>query len=1386
MKTPTSPFEGQVCLLLLILPLLITSGLQAQTDCSAQEDMPETECQALLSLFNNTGGPGWTDGFGWNEDDFPCTWFGVSCSLGLTGSVTGLFLEANNLTGSLPAAIGNLTSLDALFMAGNRIGGGMPSSIGNLDSLTLISLEGNRLSGTIPHQIGDLTELVVLALADNQFTGSIPSQIGNLSNLEVLLLEENRLSGSIPTEIGALVKLDTLILSGNQLGEDLPLPVATVGAGASSCDLTGNAPTFCIPDMPDFQALAVNHQICGVQLGVNCTVFTTADLSLAMTNAANLAALGSNLTYRLTVTNSGPLPATGVTITDMLPEGLGYVSGAGCSDLMGTVMCEIGDLAVAAEVIVDLTVEVVGSRLGEITNQASVEGEELDSDLSNNSAEATILVVLRGDLNTDGRVDGVDVSRLVEELNDGDGEAVVDVSSGSLAGTRVYDLDEDGLIDQDDLVILASLVLDKKEIQSEQFVMGMGEASRGSILDFPRLTFAAGKITGLAIVNPNSLAASVDFTAYDQDGRILAQQNRMIPAGQQLAQLTFEIFGDLDPETIGWFRVNSTTPGLTGFFLDLDGSLFELDGADLPTRARRVIFNKIRVGDGFSTELNIVNTGNLATEVRLTLVGGPAPVVKVFDLPALGVRRLDAATFFAAEMPAGSGGLSESSYVLAEAGQSLIGFEIISSAGDFEGLNARSALDFLNTIYIPQMAVGGPFESTVGLVNYSQLPVLVTLSAHQPDGALFSEATGQNPVTRALQPGQSLLEDVKDLFQFTGQDLREGWMEIVSTSQAVNGYFPYRIPETGASAAVAAVSQSSATAIFSHLATVPPAPGFPGFFTGIAALNPAAFPANIRILAASPRGEILGSFAGILQPGQRISRLVTELIDSAAGQNGGFIFIRSTVPLFLTALFGTSDVRVLANVPPQSVPPTFQPDRMLPQARVSPAINVLQPGAQTQFEVQNVPGILEWSVNGVAGGDLDVGRIDSTGLYTAPAAQPTRLPVTVAAAASGMAASASVDVIAPQTVLRGLGVVQSLSYLESLGRLFTAELASLGGPSAASLPSGGAASEIYRVATDERSLLVRFEGENVQKIIPFTARDGNEYLLASATFSGRILRVNPKTGAFAAVAEGLTSPGTMVLDPLTGDLLVATSTQIVTVKRSALESGVVSASAAALGKPGSRLGVTADLSGITGIGVDHCSGDILLSQAAQSRLVSFSRSDASVTVLAEGLSNPGELLVTYRSSVSCPGSTSVFIVEEGTNLVSLYMPEEDLLISPWAPAEAPSDLILIPSSDLSAEVSILIEQEEMGSGGRSEVAAVDVATIYEQAPENPPVSQMAADSTGAPGPDLAVSIASATAGANAQIDLFHRTGSSGVAILILTIDYDEDILQLADGSWLVL
>ena len=75
---------------------------------------------------------------------------------------------------------------------------GVTYSVEDTDTLFLYD---NQLTGSIPPEIGNLTNLTRLISDDNQLTGSIPPEIGNLTNLNYLRLNDNQLSGIIPDEI---------------------------------------------------------------------------------------------------------------------------------------------------------------------------------------------------------------------------------------------------------------------------------------------------------------------------------------------------------------------------------------------------------------------------------------------------------------------------------------------------------------------------------------------------------------------------------------------------------------------------------------------------------------------------------------------------------------------------------------------------------------------------------------------------------------------------------------------------------------------------------------------------------------------------------------------------------------------------------------------------------------------------------------------------------------------------------------------------------------------------------------------------------------------------------------------------------------------------------
>ena len=164
-----------------------------------------TDRQALMALYNSTGGSAWTNNTDWDSAQALSMWYGVRVD-DASGRVAWLELPGNNLRGTVPAQLATLTELRYLDLSGNQLRGAIPPELGDLSPLGLVSLDlsANQLNGTIPAELGDLSSLNVLHLNDNQLTGEIPAELGDLGSLTELSLRNNRLSGAIPASLSDL------------------------------------------------------------------------------------------------------------------------------------------------------------------------------------------------------------------------------------------------------------------------------------------------------------------------------------------------------------------------------------------------------------------------------------------------------------------------------------------------------------------------------------------------------------------------------------------------------------------------------------------------------------------------------------------------------------------------------------------------------------------------------------------------------------------------------------------------------------------------------------------------------------------------------------------------------------------------------------------------------------------------------------------------------------------------------------------------------------------------------------------------------------------------------------------------------------------------------
>ncbi len=422
-----------------------------------------------------------------------------------------------------------------------------------------------------------------------------------------------------------------------------------------------------------------------------------------------------------------------------------------------------------------------------------------------------------------------------------------------------------------------------------------------------------GTYTGIAFSNYSDRNASLNLTAYGSDGHRLGLPHNpaslSLAPQSQSAKLASEIFGTGASDVTGaWIEVTGDNAEVGCFFQfgganQLDGSVGQSEPS---TRFRFTrVFEGPQAfrGQAATTYLSIANPGDQPISLTMTLLAQGQQWRSTKTLPAKGMLFDSVSRVFEPGLPVSG------SFVDVEASGGAVGFELVQlpDRGTVMGLNAVPGTGAAQA-YSAQLAVSPGYFTSIKLINTDSATRQVALKATADNGADLAV-----PVTVTLSAGDFLERDAADVFGFASGSTAIGSLIVNADGPGIIGDVIFGDPASvNFAAALALQTKTLKEAIFSHVANGQ------SYFTGLALLNPTLISSYVTIDVYSPQGARVGGLASPLQldPGKRISKVLTELVPGTAGQMGGFVVVRSTQPLIAQEVFGDTGMMFLSAVPP--------------------------------------------------------------------------------------------------------------------------------------------------------------------------------------------------------------------------------------------------------------------------------------------------------------------------------------------------------------------------------------------------------------------------------------------------------------------------------------
>ncbi|KAL6206203.1 hypothetical protein ACLB2K_023452 [Fragaria x ananassa] len=281
-----------------------------------------------------------------------------------------LDLRSNSFSGPIPSNYDQLLpNLAELYLSDNNLSGSIPPSLCNMSSLSGLVLRSNHLSGDFPRAWSLWPEISVVDVSDNDLTGNITSSMGVPSSLWVLNLSNNNLTGQLPPSLFQnCTNLWSIDLSGNKFTGGIPLPLQTrshVSSNLRRLQLRSNSLSGHIPDrlcfLPFLHVIDLSRNNFSGTIP-NCLYYLTALASFGndtdrfffplhsdYLETTNLTLKGQELVYNTTLFLVKTIDFSSNHLEGEIPEGISSLIALGTlnlsiNHLTGNIPLKIGNL----------------------------------------------------------------------------------------------------------------------------------------------------------------------------------------------------------------------------------------------------------------------------------------------------------------------------------------------------------------------------------------------------------------------------------------------------------------------------------------------------------------------------------------------------------------------------------------------------------------------------------------------------------------------------------------------------------------------------------------------------------------------------------------------------------------------------------------------------------------------------------------------------------------------------------------------------------------------------------------------------------------------------------------------------------------------------------